>query len=114
MAPKSKVALPQNMSAGLGPDGRAAEASSASEDVADNHEAEEKLEKLLFGDDAYFLDGLKARQVDDQQLVVRTDSGGEDAEDPGNGQDLGAVADEHVCIPDNPAGRIARELMGCH
>jgi hypothetical protein len=66
------------------------------DEIPEKDETEEKLEKLLFGDDAGFLEGLKARSAD-QQLVVRTNSDDEDAEDIGD-EGLESIADENVRI----------------
>lgn len=85
---------------------------SRDEDVEDNvgatgvnealekDEAEKKLEKLLFGDDAGFLEGLNSH-LGDQRVTARTVPGradaedAEDAEDAGE-EDLGIIADEDV------------------
>lgn len=64
---------------------------------SERDEAEKKLEKLLFGDDAGFLEGLKSH-LGDQRVTARTVPGSadaEDAEDAGE-EDLGIIADEDV------------------
>jgi hypothetical protein len=66
------------------------------DEIPEKDETEEKLEKLLFGDEAGFLEGLKARSAD-QQLVARTNSDDEDAEDIGD-EGLESIADENVRI----------------
>lgn len=64
-------------------------------EVPEKDETEEKLEKLLFGDDAGFLEGLRTHLAD-QQLVIRAEaSDNENQEDNGEG-DLETVADENV------------------
>jgi hypothetical protein len=63
------------------------------DEIPEKDETEEKLEKLLFGEDAGFLEGLKARSAD-QQLIVRTSSDDEDIGDKG----LESIADENVRI----------------
>jgi len=68
---------------------------SISDGVLAKDETEERLEKLLFGDDAGFLEGLKARPADGQ-LTIRSDRGGAvDAEFEGD-EDLESIADENV------------------
>jgi U3 small nucleolar RNA-associated protein 18 len=57
-------------------------------------EIEEKLERLLFGDDAGFLEGLKPRSAD-QQLLLRPSLDAEAVEGEDE-EDLGDVADENV------------------
>lgn len=64
-------------------------------EVPEKDETEEKLEKLLFGDDAGFLEGLKTRPAD-QQLVVRVGAGDNENQEDGGEGDLEAVADENV------------------
>jgi hypothetical protein len=65
-----------------------------SDEIPEKDETEERLEKLLFGDDAGFLEGLKPRATD-QKLTVRTDLAGKDA-GVGEDEDLTAIADENV------------------
>ena len=65
-----------------------------SDEIPEKDETEERLEKLLFGDDAGFLEGLKPRSTD-QQLAVRLDSAEEDVEAAGD-EDLTTIADENV------------------
>lgn len=66
----------------------------SSDDIPEKDETEERLEKLLFGDDAGFLEGLNPRSAD-QHLAVRSDSAGEDVEVAG-AEDLTTIADESV------------------
>jgi hypothetical protein len=57
-------------------------------------ETEKRLEKLLFGDDAGFFEGLKAHSAD-QQLEIRPESSEEGSGDDEQGG-FGSVADENV------------------
>ncbi len=62
-----------------------------------------RLEKALFGDDAGFLESLKATQVQEDRSLSRIrdeDDEGEEAFDEG----LTGVADEDVRIPPGPCG----------
>lgn len=77
---------------------------SANDEVPDKDETEEKLEKLVFGDDAGFLEGLK-RISPDQQLTVIRDTSDEEAED----EEHGAIADENV----RTSLRRRRRGIGC-
>jgi hypothetical protein len=59
-------------------------------------ETEERLERLLFGDDAGFIEGLKARPASGQ-LIIRSDQGGEAADGGFEGDEhLESIADENV------------------
>ena len=71
-----------------------AEGGSNSDEIPDKDETEEQLEKLLFGDDAGFLEGLKSHPTGSQltNRTGRTVTGAEDAED----EDLESIADENV------------------
>jgi U3 small nucleolar RNA-associated protein 18 len=72
---------------------------SFSDGVLAKDETEERLEKLLFGDDAGFIEGLKARPADGQltSSTIRSDRGGAgDAELEGDEEDLESIADENV------------------
>jgi U3 small nucleolar RNA-associated protein 18 len=66
------------------------------EQISDKDKTEERLEKLLFGDDAGFLEGLKARPGD-QQLTVRQHLD-EDHTGTREDEDLENLADENVRI----------------
>lgn len=70
------------------------EEGSPSDGLQDKDETEEQLEKLLFGDDAGFLEGLKSRPTESQlaNRAERTGTWAEHAED----EDLESVADENV------------------
>ncbi|OJD10732.1 hypothetical protein AJ78_08334, partial [Emergomyces pasteurianus Ep9510] len=71
-------------------DGLSHDASSEDEQMPKD-ETEEKLERLLFGDTAGFHDALKEHDVEGMELV-RRDSGSEDEEGTGEGEDGGLEA----------------------
>lgn len=69
---------------------------SVSDGTPEKDETEERLERLLFGDDAGFLEGLQARSA---ELTTKVDPGNGEAEDSRDGDgDLETVADENVRI----------------
>jgi hypothetical protein len=72
----------------------AADEGSSSNGMLAKDETEERLERLLFGDDAGFIEGLKARPVDGQ-LTIRPDQQEVDAGFEGE-EDLESIADENV------------------
>lgn len=76
-------------------------------EVLEKDETEEKLEKLLFGDDAGFLELLKTRPADQQLIVGAGVSGKEVQEDDGEG-DLEIVADENVRTQVGQVEKISR------
>lgn len=80
----------------------------ASDEIPVKDQTEERLEKLLFGDDACFLDGLKTRSTA-QQLTSRKSSEGEDEENEGH-NDLGAIADENLFFLDSGPSTLPDDL----
>ena len=64
------------------------------EEITEKDETEEKLEKLIFGDEAGFLDSLKPDATG--QELVRTSHLGEVEEQHETDEDLEGVADEDV------------------
>lgn len=98
LRPNEKVSKRTGHGVGVKPFLDDAEGGSASDDIPDKDETEEQLEKLLFGDDAGFFEGLKSHPTG-SQLTHRTKgtvTGAEDAEDAED-EDLESVADENVC-----------------
>ncbi len=96
-APRLKEKVGKHTVYGTGAETRTqnTEEGSTSDEIPDKDETEEQLEKLLFGDDAGFLEGLKSHPTDSQitKRVERTSTG---AEDEGVEEDLEAIADENV------------------
>lgn len=64
------------------------ETSSDEDDVPEKDEAEKKLERLLFGDDAGFHGALKSQGHDSMALTVQTDDSAS-GEEEGEGDDKG-------------------------
>ena len=64
------------------------------ERVIEKDETEEKLEKLIFGDDAGFLDSLKADTTGQELLRISNSSG--EGEHSGSDKDLHEAADKDV------------------
>ena len=62
--------------------------------ITEKDETEERLEKLIFGDEAGFLDSLKADTTG--QELLRISSPGEEGEQHENDGDFEGVADEDV------------------
>ena len=62
--------------------------------ITEKDEAEERLEKLIFGDEAGFLDSLKAHTTG--QELLRISSPGEEGEQRESDGDFESVADEDV------------------
>lgn len=98
--------------------GDLAEDSASDDGVRTKDQAEERLEKLLFGDDAGFLDGLKARSDDQQLLRGGKLLKGFDDDDDGRGGDVGdrdlaAIADENVRKAPHGGGKEALTLSIC-
>ena len=102
MAPtKLKIKAPRSTKTGLpqkpAPNGlqeriRGAE----SDDSMDKDETEERLEKLIFGDDAGFLDALKRPDYGNSQLVLHEDPSAEGSTEQLDEENLEDVADEDV------------------
>jgi U3 small nucleolar RNA-associated protein 18 len=63
--------------------------------AVEKDETEEKLEKLIFGDEAGFLDSLKAHSTG-RELLRQSASSDEEEEHAGSGDDLEGLADEDV------------------
>lgn len=83
----------------------AEEGSASDDEIPGKDETEERLEKLLFGDDAGFLEGLRARPAN-SQLTVRADPDDREAESAGD-EDVEAIADENV-----RTRRLPRKVIG--
>jgi U3 small nucleolar RNA-associated protein 18 len=64
------------------------------ERVIEKDETEEKLEKLIFGDDAGFLDSLKADTTGQELLRISNSSG--EGEHSGSDKDFHEAADKDV------------------
>jgi len=84
---------------GAGMSAEHAAENSVGDEILEKDTTEERLERLLFGDDAGFLEGLKARSAD-QQLTRRTGLGGEDVEEAEGAEVevLDTIADDNVRI----------------
>jgi len=67
-----------------------------SDDPMDKDETEERLEKLVFGDDAGFLSALKHHDDGRNQLVLREGSSAEETEEVAEAEDYEGVADADV------------------
>jgi hypothetical protein len=100
MAPTRLKAKDKGRESGRYPE-EASQDPDSDDSTPEKDKTEEKLEKLLFGDEAGFLEGLKPRSAD-RYLAVRTASGEEDV-DLGTGEDPEAIADEDVRA--NPLSR---------
>jgi hypothetical protein len=84
--PTKKSAVAWNLSAdGLPDHGQAVEKDGT----------EEKLEKLIFGDEAGFLDSLKTHNTG-RELLRKSASSEEEEEHAGSDEDLEGLADENV------------------
>lgn len=77
------------------------ETSSDEEDIPEKDEEEEKLERMLFGDDEGFMGALKKQQ--DREAGMALTLHGDDESDAGedsegaDGEDLAGMADSDVC-----------------
>lgn len=79
------------------------DAESNKEGVPEKDEAEEKLERMLFGDEEGFMGALKSQQkrADAMQLTLHSDDESESAGEEIEGQhedDMENMADADVCI----------------
>lgn len=70
-------------------------------EVLEKDETEQKLEKLIFGDEAGFLESLRSRHTGKE--LLRRSSSDEFGEEQGEGDDPEGVADEDVCVAPTPA-----------
>jgi len=80
------------------------ETSSDEESIPEADEAEKKLERMLFGDDAGFMDALKNQQerADAMQLTLYSDEENGNDDEGAEGEDDGDMdnmADADVCDP---------------
>lgn len=64
-------------------------------EIVEKDETEERLEKLIFGDEEGFLHALKA-EAPDRELLRKSTSSEEEQEHPEGEEDLEGVADEDV------------------
>ncbi len=92
--PKDTERAKANSGQTLAADWHVGNAAEDSDEVLEKDEIEARLEKLLFGDDAGFLEGLKSR-ARDQQLTIKPALAGPEV-GVGGDEDLTAVADENV------------------
>jgi U3 small nucleolar RNA-associated protein 18 len=76
------------------------------EDIPEKDDAEQKLEKLLFGDDEGFHSALREQQDSERGIVMADESdekedadAAEEDEDEAGERDLGDVPDADVCVP---------------
>ena len=74
------------------------------EDVTEKDEAEQKLEKMLFGDDEGFHSALRRQQDSERGIVMADESdeeedadAAEEDEDEAGERDLGDIPDADVC-----------------
>ncbi|KAI9926640.1 hypothetical protein ASPWEDRAFT_46345 [Aspergillus wentii DTO 134E9] len=87
------------------------ETSSDEDDVPEKDEAEKKLERLLFGDDAGFHGALKSQGHDSMALTVQTDDSAS-GEEEGEGDDKGLedMADADLFFLDSGAAPESTDL----
>ncbi|ERF74928.1 hypothetical protein EPUS_05136 [Endocarpon pusillum Z07020] len=101
---KEKVGKRTGRGVGVKPLLDDAEGGSTSDEIPDKDETEEQLEKLLFGDDAGFFEGLKSHPTGSQltHRTERTVTVAESAED----ENLESVADENLFFLDSGADNL--------
>lgn len=88
--------------------------SSDSDASEEKDETEERLEKLVFGDDAGFYDSLKSFQQE-KSLVQPVDTVSEDNSSSSPGPDLGEVDDTEVAfnVPSSSVCLLIRCCLSC-